>query len=87
MFWRTVNKHTFLLQLTFGVRVQLDRLDHEDLMVLRDHLDHQDPAVYLEPKVGQELQAIQVHLDHSASLDSQVFTEIYWNRDLVLMSD
>jgi len=52
--------------------LQLDRLAHQDLMGHQDHLEWQEVSVLLDPQVGQVLQAIQVHLDHSALLDFQV---------------
>jgi len=52
--------------------MQLGRLAHQDAMAYKDQPDLQDPMVFLDLKVGQVLQAIQVHLDHWALLETQV---------------
>ena len=41
-------------------------------MGYKDHPGYKDPVVFLDLQVGQVLQAIPVHLDHSALLETQV---------------
>jgi len=67
--------------------LQLDRLAQQDLMGQQDHPADQEASVLLDPQDQEVFKAIQVLLDHSDSLDSQVCSHryVYWITNCVCL--